>query len=110
MNDYFIICLMIQVYKIDKNLFPPRRNLATPGFADENDGNGYASDLAFIFDAASRNNVEVKKKKKKGFKKVASQFKKGIMPLLGLLKMLVDMLLQVQIMLLIRQQLQHSVP
>lgn len=28
-NDYFIICLMIQVYKIDKNLFPPRRNCNT---------------------------------------------------------------------------------
>jgi hypothetical protein len=63
---------------------PPPRNLATPGFADENDVNGYESDSAYIFDAASRNNVEVqKKKKKKGFQKVASKLKKGTRASLG---------------------------
>jgi len=74
---------------------PPPRNLSAPGggggFVGENEGNrhGYESDSsAFIFDAADRKTVAMKKqkkkkKKKKGFKKLTHNIKKGTRASIG---------------------------
>lgn len=72
---------------------PPPKNLITPGYADD-ETDGYESDATFIFDQAARNNPTVKKKKKKGFRKVTSKIKKGTRATIGGVEQVVMPVLQ----------------